>query len=71
MVALFILTSQENWPDFMYAGVSAYKEGHAPISNYNPSAAYFFIGHIFLSSIFFINMISGVIFEKFNEAKKK
>lgn len=51
-------------------GCAAYKPGFAPIPNYNPGVAYYFVVHIFISSIFFINMISGVIFEKFSEAKR-
>ncbi|CAG9314125.1 SCN4A_2 [Blepharisma stoltei] len=70
MVSLFVLTSQESWTDYMYAGCSAYEPGHAPIVNYNPGAAYYFVVHMFISSIFFINLLSGVIFEKFNDAKR-
>ncbi|CAG9334678.1 unnamed protein product [Blepharisma stoltei] len=70
MVALFIMASQENWPDDMYAAVDAVAEGKSPIRENNPSAAYYFIFHIFISSIFFVNLVSGVIFEKFTEAKR-
>ncbi|CAG9314127.1 SCN4A_4 [Blepharisma stoltei] len=70
MVDSFILTTQESWPDYMYAACSAYKDGYAPISNYYPNAAIYFIVHLCLSSVFFMNLFSGVVFEKFIEAKK-
>lgn len=54
----------------MYQGVDAVSENTAPIREYNPGVAYYFIIHIFISSIFFVNLIVGVIFEKFTEAKK-
>ncbi|CAG9330463.1 SCN4A_7 [Blepharisma stoltei] len=70
IVDSFILTTQEGWPDWMYQTCAAYKEGYAPIPNYYPSAATYFIVHMSLSSIFFINLLIGVMFEKFAEAKK-
>ncbi|CAG9314126.1 unnamed protein product [Blepharisma stoltei] len=70
MVDSFILTTQEGWPDWMYQTCAAYKTDHAPISGYYPSAAIYFIIHMSLSSIFFINLLIGVMFEKFAEAKK-
>lgn len=70
MLALFVLCSQEGWPDIMYAAVDAKGEGVAPQIEYNPGAAYFFIAYMLISSIFFINLVSGVIFEKFAEVKQ-
>ena len=70
MVTLFILSSLEGWPDLMYAGVDAKDVGLAPEKNYNPYVAYYFIGFVFIGSLFFLNLFIGVIFEKFNEAKR-
>ena len=70
MVTLFILSSLEGWPDIMYAGVDAKDIEQAPVKNYNPYAAYYFVTFVFIGSLFFLNFFIGVIFEKFNEAKR-
>jgi len=69
-VSLFILTSQENWPDQMYKGTDAYEEGKAMVQDYNPAMAYYFVAFMCVSNIFFLNLLLGVMFDKFEKAKK-
>lgn len=68
--SLFILTSQENWPDQMYNGMDAYEEGKAMVQNYNPAMAYYFVAFMCVSNIFFLNLLLGVMFDKFEKAKR-
>lgn len=68
-ITLFILSSQEGWPDIMHFGMDAVAPGVAPRVNYNPPAAYYFIVYVLLGSFFFLNLFIAVIFEKFTEAK--
>lgn len=70
ITALFILTSEEGWPDIMYNAVDASEVGRAPIRDYNIYISYYFVIFIFVGSFFFLNLFIGVVFDKFNEAKK-
>lgn len=70
-LSLFILTSQENWPDQMYNGTDAYGEGEAMVKNYSPAMAYFFVVFMCVSNIFFLNLLLGVMFDKFEKAKRE
>ncbi|CAG9330459.1 unnamed protein product [Blepharisma stoltei] len=70
MVASFILTSEDDWSDYMYLTCATTKPGHALYPNNNPNAAYYFVIHMCMCSIFFINLLIGVVFEKFIEAKQ-
>jgi len=55
----------------MYKAVDAYDIYQAPITNYNPYIAYYFVIFIFIGSFFFLNLFIGVIFESFNEANSE
>ena len=62
MMALFILSSLEGWPDIMYSLVDAKEIGEAPEKNYNPAAAYFCVFFIIIGAFFFMNLFIGVVF---------
>lgn len=68
-ITLFILTSEEGWPDIMHKGMDTVAQGKAPEINASPSSAYYFIAYVLLGSFFFLNLFIAVIFEKFTEAK--
>lgn len=70
MITLFIISSEENWPDIMYAGIDAKDIGVAPELNYNPAVGLYFVSFIVIGSFFFMNLFIGVVFEQFSEAKK-
>lgn len=69
-LALFDLTSQENWPDQMYQGTDTEGEGVAMRTNCNPLMAYFFVVFVIIGNIFFLNLLLAVMFDKFEKAKK-
>lgn len=69
MITLFIVMSQESWPNRMYEGVDARDIGLAPKVNSNPYIAYFYVGYLIIGNFFMVNLFTVVVFNKFNEAK--
>lgn len=70
MVTLFIVSSEEGWPDIMYTAIDATDIGLSPVRDYNPLAGLYFVSFIFVGGFFFMNLFIGVVFEQFNEANK-
>ncbi|OMJ93489.1 hypothetical protein SteCoe_3461 [Stentor coeruleus] len=70
MITLFIVMSQESWPNRMFEGVDAKGVGVAPEINANPYMAYFYVIYLILANFFLVNMFTVVVFDKFNQAKK-
>ncbi|OMJ94175.1 hypothetical protein SteCoe_2656 [Stentor coeruleus] len=70
MVTLFIVMSQESWPNRMFEGVDAVDIGIAPRINANPPMAYFYIVYFVIGNFFLVNLFTAVVFDKFTEAKK-
>lgn len=71
MLTLFTVSSLEGWPTVMYMGIDATEEKRAPIRDYNPAAAFYFISFIIIGTFFFLNLFNGVIFDHFQKAKNK
>lgn len=69
--SLFIIVSQENWPEQMYQGTDAHSAGHAMVRDYNPTMAYFFVAFSILGNILFLNLLIAILFDKFERAKKR
>lgn len=69
MIALFILSSEEGWPNIMTNAIDGVAAGEAPKVNSNQYLTYYFIIFIMVSSFFFMNLFTAVVFEKFTEAK--
>ena len=69
MITLFVVMSQESWPNRMYEGVDAYQRGESEVENSNPYIAYFYIGYLIIGNFFMVNLFTAVVFNKFNEAK--
>lgn len=67
---LFILSSLENWPVLMYRAMDTTDVDRALETNSNPAAALYFLVFVLLGSYFFMNLFIGVVFEKFQLAKK-
>ena len=67
---LFILSSEEGWPDIMYQAIDSRGVGLAPKRDSNPYLAYYFVVFILIGSFFFLNFFIGVVFDKFNWAKR-
>ena len=70
MITLFIVMSQESWPNRMLEGVDARAVGKAPIVNYNPNIAYFYMIYLILANFFLVNLFTVIVFDKFNKAKR-
>lgn len=71
MITLFVVISQESWPDLMDQGIDARGIDLCPVENYNPLASIYFISYLVIGNFFLINLFTAVVFEKFNNAKKK
>ncbi|OMJ73663.1 hypothetical protein SteCoe_27598 [Stentor coeruleus] len=70
LVTLFIVMSQESWPNRMYEGVDARAVGLSPVTNYNPAIAYYYIVYLLIGNFFLVNLFTVIVFSKFDEAKK-
>lgn len=70
MITLFIVMSQESWPNRMFEGVDATDVGTSPVRNYNPPMAYFYIIYFMVGNFFLVNLFTAVVFDKFTEARK-
>lgn len=70
MLTLFIVSTQEGWPDIMYQAVDGKGVEVGPELDASPLAAYFFVIFIFVGSFFFLNFFVGVIFLNYEEAQK-
>jgi len=67
---LFIVSSLEDWPTIMYRAMDTTNIDEAQELNSNPAAAIYFLVFVLLGSFFFMNLFIGVVFEKFQLAKK-
>ena len=67
---LFVLTTLEAWPDFMWEAVDGSGVDAGPQQAAVPYASYFFIVTIFVWTFFFLNFFVGVIFMNYEEAQK-
>lgn len=71
MITLFVVISQESWPNLMNQGIDAKGVDTCPVKNYNPLASIYFISYLVIGNFFLINLFTAVVFEKFNNAKRK
>ena len=71
MVTLFIVMSQESWPNRMYEGVDARSIDESPKTNYNPYIAYYYVVFVIIGNFFMVNLFTVIVFSNFNEAKNK
>ena len=71
MITLFVVISQESWPTRMNEGIDAKGIDMCPEKNFNPLASIYYITYLVLGNFFLINLFTAVVFEKFNNAKRK
>ena len=69
-LVLFIITSQESWPNRMLEGCSSVGVGIAQVHNGNQYVAFYYMIFLMVSNWFLLNVFTVVVFQKFNEAKK-
>lgn len=69
MLFLFILSTFEGWPDFVYFFMDADESG--PIANNSAYFGFFFAIFIFVGGFFSINLFSAIMSFNFDIAQKK
>lgn len=70
MTSLFILSTLEGWPDYMYQAIDASDNG--PIMDNNqPLVNILFICFIFIGSIFCVNLFVAIVSLNFHLAQQK
>mmetsp|Transcript_42184 Transcript_42184/g.48995 ORF Transcript_42184/g.48995 Transcript_42184/m.48995 type:complete len:164 (+) Transcript_42184:1-492(+) len=70
MLSLFVISTLEAWPDYMWQAVDGQGENTGPKRGAVAYASYFFIIFIFIGAFFFLNFFVGVIFMNYEEAQK-
>jgi len=66
--SMFILATQDDWPDHMFAGVDATSEKEGPYQNNNPFLALYYIASILIAGYLVINIFVGVFVDCYNSA---
>jgi hypothetical protein len=69
-IVLFIMMSQESWPNRMVEGESAVGVGYAIRPWAYLPVAYFYVFTLFLFNWCLLNLLTTIVFTKFEEAKK-
>lgn len=60
MVFLFLLNTQEGWPDYLWQFVDGTESG--PSKDNNIYFTIFFVFYIFIGSMFLMQLFNGIIF---------
>lgn len=68
MMALFIISTFEGWPDNMAQAMDATSKDKGPAFEHQILYGYFFVIFILIGSIFFMNFFIGVLFLKYTQA---
>ncbi len=72
LLTLFILSTQEDWPDITFSLVDANNSDQGPIENGNKAFGFIFsIAFLFIGAYFLINLFIGVIFLNYAQAQKR
>ena len=69
MLTLFILSTIEGWPNYMYEFIDGYEDG--PNKDSNQWVIFYFVVFILIGSMFLLNLFIGVIFLNYHIAEKK
>jgi hypothetical protein len=71
MVSLFVLSTLEGWPDYMYNLIDGGKEDTGPVLNNYTYVSYLFIVFIMVGSIFCVNLFVAIVGMNFHLAQEK
>ncbi|MDP2061458.1 MAG: ion transporter, partial [Flavobacteriaceae bacterium] len=71
MITLFVLSTLEGWVPIMHNGIDAVRPGVAPILNYNPAAALFFVVFIIVGGFFLVQLFMSVLVNTYEEQKRQ
>jgi hypothetical protein len=66
MLTLFELTTEENWPGNMYAGVDATPAGMAKVVDYNQAMAIYYVMGVIIGSFFIKNLFTGAVVDAYS-----
>lgn len=67
MLTLFEVSTLEGWTDVMYSCMDATSENHQPVKDESPLQCLYLVLYISVCPFFVLNMVIGVIIEKFNQ----
>ena len=72
MLSLFIVSTQENWPNIMFTVIDANDASIGPTEGNMAAFGYiYFMTFLLIGSYFLLNLFIGVIFLKFLQAQKR
>ena len=65
MLSMFVLASQDNWEQAMFAGMDVTSAYTGPIVNYNIFLAFYYLAFMIVGSFFVIQLFVGVFIDTF------
>ena len=68
---MYVISSVEGWPDYMYNLIDGGKEETGPILNNYGYVSYLFIVFIMVGSIFCVNLFVAIVGMNFHIAQEK
>jgi len=68
VLTMFILASQDNWPEIMWSGVDATTKKTGPRHGADEASILFFLCFILVGTFFVLNIFVGVFVDNFNSA---
>lgn len=71
MISLFVLSTLEGWPDYMFQNIDAAESDTGPIKDNNPYVFYLFVFFIMIGSIFCVNLFVAIVSMNFHIAQEK
>lgn len=71
LLALFVMSSGEGWPDVMYAASDATGVDMSPKRDHSWYNAYYFVIFVCIGGFFLLNLFIGVVFDNFMRLKKE
>ena len=67
LLAMFELTTEENWPTLMYSAVDSTSYGEPPIMNNTQAYGIFFVCAIIINSLFIKNLFTATILDGYSK----
>lgn len=71
MMTFFMVSTEEAWPDIMFATIDTNGLDQSPKLDNRPYVSILFICFMSITSFFVMNLFDSVIVDKFNEEIKK
>ena len=68
MVTLFVISTLEGWPNYIYELVDGASENTGPILNNNPIVYLYFVLFIMFGSVISVNLFVAIISMNFQDA---